>query len=118
MLKTPKKNGKARGYPYAILGPKSDYYTVTRRRGKWKPVQSRVRPALYEHLVNAGAKPHQIITRNGKPLTKDILHPGTQATNYRRSAVEAAKGRVMQILADEVQNEINRMIAQKGIANS
>jgi HK97 gp10 family phage protein len=118
VVKTPKNNGKARGYPYAILGPKSDHYTVTRKRGKWKAVQSRVRPSLYEHLVNAGAKPHQILTRNGKPLQKDIMHPGTPATNYRRSAVEAAKARVMQILADEVQHEINRMIAQKGIAKS
>jgi hypothetical protein len=117
VIKTPKRAGRATGYPYAILGPNKEHQTVTRRRGKWGKQTMRVRPAFYEHLVDGGARPHQIYNRNRKPMQKDILHPGVTPTNYRRRSIEAVRERCMSVLADEIQREINIMLAGRGLAN-
>lgn len=117
VIKTPKSNRKATGYPYAILGPNKEYQTVTRRRGKWGTQTQRARPAFYEHLADAGAQPHQIVKRNGKVLRKDILHPGAKPSNYRRRSIQAVRERCMSVIAEEVQKEINLALAARGLAN-
>jgi HK97 gp10 family phage protein len=106
------RRGKAVGYPYAILGPDGEYYEAHRYKGRWKGqvVTQRARPALYEHLVDAGARPHQILKRGGKVMKKDILHPGAKPTNYRRRSVDSVKHKVMSFIFDTVDKAIFRQM--------
>jgi hypothetical protein len=103
------KRGRSVGYPYVVFGPMANFNReVLRSSGKWAGQVSRqnAMPNNYEHLVDGGAKPHQQFVRNGKRLKKDIMHPGSKPSNYRRRAVQAVDSKVMQAVFSTIDRAI------------
>jgi hypothetical protein len=98
-----KKGGKSKTGSFAVQGAKTKYKKPVKGGGKLKFR----RPALYDHLVIGGVKPHSI--RKGSKLARTLKngemiaetgqgvgkpHPGHRANPYRKQAYNAVRASV------------------------
>lgn len=99
------KGRKGTTISFAVQGARTKVVKVVRLPGRKTP--KKATPALYDHLVQLGTKPHKI----GKGR-----HPGTAANPYRRRAWEGVKGAAADACLDAMgaatRKEIERQSAK------
>ena len=108
---------------FAVQGAARRWFKTITFPGRKKA--TKVVPAFYDHLVDAGTQPHSIkkgskIGRKGKASTGQSggLHPGTKAARFREQAWSTVKGRAgeegMAVLAQGILDAMAKEAARLG----
>lgn len=112
--------GEKFGARVAVIGPASKFERVPVRASSLygKGRKWRAKPAWYAHLVNNGARPHNMIkdgaiARIAKALSPSLRdrvnrhpHPGMKGVRFRERSVDRAQ--LMEVIAKEIRDTVYR----------
>lgn len=94
------KGRRGKTLSYAAQGAKIGVQKAVTTPGRRTP--QTVVPALYDHLVQGGTKPHAVRGRG--------QHPGARPNPYRRDAYESKKAEIGQAMRDTMAAELRKVI--------
>jgi hypothetical protein len=112
------KGRQGKTISFAVQGARKNVVRMV-RTGRSKKPQKAI-PALYDHLVQLGTRPHA--TRKGSRLTKGkkaavgqigSAHPGAKANPYRRRAWARVKGEAGRVTLEAMAAELQKVLAKQ-----
>lgn len=118
------KGKKGKTVSFAVQGSKSKYVKFARAGRRATVSNRRIRPALYDHLVIGGTRPHSIrkgsrlAQKRRKKFTAEIgqgvgkPHPGAKPNKYRERAYNSVKAEVGEVILAEYGRRVQIMFAK------
>lgn len=103
-----RKGRKGKSIAFAVIGARTKVQTVTKKLG-W--TERKHVPALIQHLVEKGTKPHPI-KRKVKGKTIVFRHPGAKPKPHMGPGFERSKDEAGRIVAAALVEETHKTLAR------